>query len=617
MSDTTALLDRAIIAYYGFSDPIMSDEEFDALFSATYGPDAEPLARYREIFSESGRRRKLTRPMLSLAKVKNAASLTAWIDKARAAGADGVWVAPKYDGLAVLVTTDPDGKIVSAVTRGDGAVGDDVTVVVSHIPGVENLPADSQVQVEVCLPPSRLDEASAIRGKAYTHARNAAAGMLRNTGTAALAGAALLVIERHFDRDGATGPFPVDTEASSRMATELTNFREETLVEMDVLTDGAVLWATKDSEPLTSMGHDGITPRWAVAWKYPDDAVHGTITEVIWQAGRTKTTPVAVFSPSLDFDGVSVTRATLHNIDFIRGLDLHVGDVVSVIRSGQVIPYVTGLVTPGTSRGVITEPARIGDDAPEFWSSLAAHMAEVLGVYGAGPSVTDAVAVWARGRYPDAEAREGLIRALGDLSDPALAAEVVSGKVRPAKLAAEVSRATAEADRTTWLAALGYRGIGRRMSRKLVARTGSVTALLDALATPETLYRDGVGPKTLAPLTENLTEVRRLLDEVAPNPEAGLDAAEAAEVASEVTSEVTIKGKVVLTGALDIPRKEIETMLAEAGYELASSVSKTTLAVITPDATGGSSKLAKAAKLSVPVVEVSAAAEVVPALDAL
>lgn len=611
MSDTVALLDRAIIAYYGFSDPIMSDEEFDALFLATYGPDVEPLARYREIFSEASRRRNLSVPMLSLAKARSSADLTPWLNKATAAGADSVWIVPKFDGLAVLITTDDDGKVTTATMRGDGAVGQDVTHMVSLIPDAANLGANKTVRAEVCLPPSAMVEASKVGGREYTHARNAASGILHATGPDALASADLLVLRGHFDFEhDSLGPFPIKELTGDKLATELGHYRDETLSEVDVLTDGAVMVATKDGEPLTVMGDNGYTPHWALAWKYPDDAREAVIGDVIWQAGRTKTTPVAVFTEPIDFDGVSTTRATLHNIDFIRGLDIHIGDTVSVIRSGQVIPYITSLVSPGENRVEVIEPEHASEGTAEYAAALSAHMAKVLDVYGAGPSVTTAISEWATARYPDAPVREALITSLLDLRDVKMASQVLTGDKRPAKLSAELTRATAEADEATWLALLGYRGIGRRMSRKLVGKAGSVKALLAALDAPESLCGDGVGVKVLSPLTDDLTELRRLFADVIP--------ATTVATTEEATEEATvIVGKVVLTGALDIPRKQMCVTLAEVGYELASSVTSETVAVITPDASKGSSKLIKAAKLGIPVIEVPTVAEAVSRLAAL
>lgn len=615
MSDTVALLDRAIIAYYGFSDPIMPDEEFDALFLATYGPDAEPLTRYREIFSDASRRRKLRVPMLSLAKARSSAELDPWLSKVTAAGADSVWLIPKFDGLAVLVTTDDDGKVTTATMRGDGAVGQDVTHMVSLIPDAAHLGANEAVRVEVCLPPSAMAKASEVGGREYAHARNAASGILHATGPDALASADLLVLRGHFDFDhDALGPLSVKEMTGPKLATKLADYREDTLSVVDVLTDGAVMVATKGGEPLTAMGDNGSTPRWALAWKYPDDAHEAVIGDVIWQAGRTKTTPVAVFSEPIDFDGVSTTRATLHNIDFIRSLDIHIGDTVSVIRSGQVIPYITALVAPGENRIVVTAPEHASEGSTEYAAALSAHMTTVLDVYGAGPSVTTAISEWATARYPDAPVREALITSLLDLRDVTLASEVLTGDKRPAKLSAELTRATTAADATTWLATLGYRGIGRRMSRKLVTKAGSVKALLTALDSPESLYGDGVGVKVLSPLTSDLVELRRLFSEVIP---ATTEAATVDDTVDTTEEATEVIGKVVLTGALDVPRKQLVTTLAEAGYELASSVTSETVAVITPDASKGSSKLTKAAKLGIPVIEVPTVAQAVSRLAAM
>ena len=202
-NDTKARVDKALIDYYSMNDSSMSDEEFDTLFDKVY-PGKNPFDIYSQIFVGRGRRRELKKPMLSLAKATNINHLGSWLTDMKKSGYSYVTIVPKFDGAACLIETDSKGDVISAITRGDGKIGQDITYVVSNIPHKEDLPKDSLIQTEVTLENDKLKEASKLStdngGKEYSSPRNVAAGLIRKTGENARKGAEMLSIHQHFSK---------------------------------------------------------------------------------------------------------------------------------------------------------------------------------------------------------------------------------------------------------------------------------------------------------------------------------------------------------------------------------------------------------------------------------
>src|SRR5699024_7376066 len=145
---------------------------------------------------------------------------------------------------------------------------------------------------------------------------------------------------------------------------------------------GIVLYAhDADGNPLRYMGDDGAHPRWAIAWKFPNEGKIANLVNVHWQRGRTKTTPVATFSTPVDFECALVERASLHHQDPVDSLGIQSGDQVEIVRSNEVIPYVKSLHRKGDNREPIPAEPEVGEITTEMLLSL---LVNVLDIRNAG-----------------------------------------------------------------------------------------------------------------------------------------------------------------------------------------------------------------------------------------
>jgi len=310
MENIKALLRRAAMAYYN-GKPIMSDEEFDSL--------AE-LHNFEEVGTTDGRIPHAY-PMYSLQKVfstdLNSNPLKSY--------ASGVTVTPKLDGAAVAITY-VNGEFRRALTRGDGKKGLDIS---NHmktlVPNRLTSPVPSLLQItgEVVAP------------KTIKNARNYAAGALNLKNTTEFVSRELIFIAHNSE------PYVNDSYANA-MAELRDTLGFDTVLDSDWTKyphDGVVfrIDSYKDFE---KFGHTSRHPRGAYALKERQEGVITTLVDVKWQVGKSGVVaPVAILEP-IEIDGAVVSRATLHNMAHIEGLDLEVGCLVEVIRSGEIIPRI-------------------------------------------------------------------------------------------------------------------------------------------------------------------------------------------------------------------------------------------------------------------------------------
>lgn len=617
-------IDQAIIAYYGMEDPTMEDKEFDVLFEKVYGENESPYKIFQQLYSGSHRKRPLKKKMLSLSKVKSAEKLDSWMRKMKENNATHIVLAPKFDGLACLIETDNESKIISAITRGNGTIGEDITYIIGNIRIDEKLSPNSLYQAEIMLPKENLKKASDLNRKIkadsvkdeslkekilketpdYSHPRNAAAGLVRLTSKYTKESATLLKLAFHYsDNLYNSKKISIDTPIE-KIVEKIVSYHEEFKDDW-FLNDGVVIFAYKEDILLDSLGDDGARPRWAVAWKFENVSKLAKIENIIWSKGRTKNTPIAIFSPPIDFDGVKVSRATLHNQDFIDELDIQVGDTVNLIRSNEVIPYVVSVHEKGENRYKV----RDNSDSQTIHLPITKHFFRTLDIYGAGHQFCVDFSNKSKIKYSDDSERIAIIKMFNDIiKDKEILSSFTGMKNDNSKkktsihdeMISKINKATNE----QLLACLGYQGIGIRKSKIILKNIDDFNDLKNKLCSPEDLHSEGIKEKSLLPIVESKDEFDTICDIF-------LKVYEKKEQLNN-SEDMT---KVVLTGKMDKPRKEIEKVLLDNNYELSSSVSKEIFALITNDMSSSSSKMTKARELNVKIIECHNLEDLIDLLD--
>lgn len=612
--DNKTRVNNATIAYYGMGDTTMTDSEYDNLFTEVYGDTTTPLDLYKSLFVDDGRKRNLAIPMLSLSKAKQSGEVDKWVTKVLNHNPNAtISLAPKYDGLACLVEVH-DGEVVSATTRGNGTVGEDVTYAVQHITEGA-ITEDGYHQVEVCMSFEAMEQANKWRESTgadpYKHPRNAAAGILRLSNSDILHLVGFLSLHRHFHpvQYGFSEQITAGHPNAERDAGELMDdYRAELLRRMDdqnvaVLTDGVVLYAhDTDGNPLRDMGDDGSHPYWAVAWKFVNEPKVATLKSIHWQTGRTKNTPVATFNPPVDFDGTMVTKASLANAAKIDKLGIQIGDQVNLIRSGEVIPDVKGLHAKGANR----TPAPEEPDMEITTAMFLSLIVNVMDIRGLGSGRVDTLADWMdhNRAIRDDRLSEDILTSLAVIGD---SPDLIEGLDRfgvksAAAVASSIRDRLGKATMVQWFACLGIPGIGRRVWASVFDTLGGARQVITALESGDVKV-PGIGPKRVALMMENLPQIRDLVTMIVTEcgEITGLD--EQPEHTSDDAEPSS--GVAVVTGKIDgVTRSGIQEALTGAGWSMGSSVKSGTTVLF--NASGReSSKTKNATKHNVPVVTVS------------
>ncbi|MEZ4608324.1 MAG: NAD-dependent DNA ligase LigA, partial [Deinococcales bacterium] len=362
--------------YYVLQSPLISDTEYDALFRQLIELEAQhpelvsPDSPSQQVGAEaqaSFRSLQHEIPMTSLDNAFNANDIKDFqtrIARVLASEAELDYVAElKIDGLSINLHYQ-DGVLLWAATRGNGITGEDVTYNVLNIAGIprklDNFPESFEVRGEIYFSRSAFEalnqEREALGEPLFRNPRNAASGTLRQKDAKITAGRDLKIFLYGIGQPRSLG---LRTQFEVLTWLETQGFRVNPLKELikgrdieramaqfsslraslDYETDGVVL-KVNDLSLQEELGYTSRAPRWAIAYKFPAQEVATTLLDITWQVGRTgKLTPVAELEPRL-LDGSQVSRATLHNPDYIASLDLRLGDRVLIHKSGGIIPEV-------------------------------------------------------------------------------------------------------------------------------------------------------------------------------------------------------------------------------------------------------------------------------------
>ncbi len=538
----------------------------------------------------------------------------------------------KIDGLSVSVEYE-NGTLVRGVTRGDGVTGEDVTQNIKTIKSlplyIENAPRRLIIRGEVYMPREtfyRLNEEREARGEAlFANPRNAAAGSLRQLDPKLCAERSLDIII--FNVQLAEGTqFETHTESLSYLSNlgfKVSPYRnvfssvDDAFAEVERLgnmrdslafqIDGAVLKVNRISQRPT-LGSTAKFPRWAAAYKYPPEQKQTKLLDIILQVGRTGVlTPNAVLEP-VHISGVTVSRATLHNRDFIKERDIMIGDTVIVQKAGDIIPEIVGVVKekrphdarafempevcPVCGSPVFSEDGEaavrcVNSECPAQRIRNIIHFAsrDAMDVDGLGPAVVEQLVAGE------------LIRDAADLYS--LKSEQIEkidrmGKKSAANLITAIEK-TKENDLSKLLFALGIRHVGQKAGKTLAEHFGSLDAVMNATE-DELRTIDDIG-QVMA------SSIKRWFS--LPDSHEFIEKLRAAGVNTEFKGEK--KGSAfagqtfVLTGTLTkFTRSEAEERIEKLGGKASSSVSKKTTYVVAGESAG--SKLKKANELGIPVL---------------
>ena len=644
--------------YYVMDAPAISDAEYDALMNELkrieaahpelLSPDS-PTQRVGGKPAEGFQKVRHSRPMLSLDNAYTPEELADWDRRVRElAGRLPVEFTSelKLDGLSVALhyeAADHGGaRLVRALTRGDGQIGEDVTSNIRTIRSVPitvsagtlkevGLPQAFEVRGEAVMPLAafqRMNEDREREGLApAVNPRNAAAGTLRTLDAKIVSKRRLdvyayfLLVEGEYWPQGQRATLDALTALGFRVnphrtlsdsieaMTRFIDKAEADRAKLGYEIDGVVFKVDSHATQLR-LGYTGRAPRWALAYKFTAKGAVTQLNDITITVGRSgKLTPTAELTPVF-IGGVTVSRATLHNADFIERMGLLIGDWVKVERGGDVIPKVAGIVEDaehprGTRRFVYpTHCPECGNpvvrqegevdyrcvnaDCPALLRETLLHFGGrgVMNIEGLGEAAVGQLM------------ERGLVRSVADLYK--LTEEQLVGLERFAEKSARTLLDEIERSKKAGLArvimGLGIRYVGERTAELLAEEFGTIDAL--QAATAEELERvEEVGPRISESILEffsrpaNVALVQALKD-------AGVDMTAEKKIRSTQLAGLTF----VLTGTLPtLTRDEAKKRIESAGGKTAGSVSKKTSYVVAGEEAG--SKLDKAVELKVPVLD--------------
>ncbi|MER6999414.1 NAD-dependent DNA ligase LigA [Streptomyces sp. NPDC000410] len=658
---------KAAAAYYTGGDSDLDDAAYDELIHAITHWEAEhPDGVLRD--SPTGKVAAgavdgdvpHTTPMLSLDNVFSAEQFTAWAAslERRIGRPVARWsVEPKLDGLAIAARYE-DGRLTRLITRGDGTAGEDVSHAIGTIlglPGRLTEPVGLELRGEVLMTTEQFEAANATRvrhgGEPFANPRNAAAGTLRakeraytlemtffaygllplpHTGTAL---AERLEHSPHGELIAYATTLGVHTAAATAVCGLTVTTAEEVLARVEEIAalraelpfgiDGIVIKADLAADQQDA-GSGSRAPRWAIAYKLPAVEKITRLLDVEWAVGRTGIiAPRAVLEP-VEIDGSTVTYATLHNPADITRRDLRIGDHVMVYKAGDIIPRIEAPVAH--LRAGTELPVRFPEACPQCGSGIDTseqrwrcergrncHLVASLS-YAAGRDQLDIEGLGATRVVQLADA--GLVTDIADLfgltRDQLLRLDRM-GATSTDNLLAAIEQAKARPLNRV-LCALGIRGTGRSMSRRIARHFGTMDAIRSADA--EAMQQvEGIGVEKAPVIVTELAEVGPVIDKLiaagvnmtetgaAPAPYAA--GASAAPAEPDAPAGPLAGMTVVVTGAMTGPlenltRNQMNELIERAGGKSSSSVSKRTSLVVAGE--GAGSKRAKAEQLALDIV---------------
>ncbi len=638
--------------YYVLNQPTVSDYEFDQMmrklqdlemfFPQFYDPNS-PTQRVGSDINQAFKQVPHKYPMLSLANTYSISEVRDFYQRV-SNGLNGepfdIVAEMKYDGLSISLTY-VDGKLVQAVTRGDGEKGDDVTANVRTIRSIplqlkpdSGYPHEFEIRGEILMPWSSFDklnkEREAREEPLFANPRNAASGTLKSQKSELVArrqldaylyyllGDEIPQDGTHFDNLNMARKWGFKISEGMRLChsieevEQFINFWDVERKKLPVATDGIVLKVNQLRQQRL-LGFTAKSPRWAIAYKFQAERALTRLNEVTYQVGRTgAVTPVANMEPVL-ISGTVVKRASLHNADIIKQLDLHIGDMVYVEKGGEIIPKVVGVDVSQRKPGMV--PVSFISNCPECGAPLkrlegeAAHYCtnenhcppqikgkiehfisrKAMNIESLGPETVDDYF------------QKGLIRNIADLYD--IKVQDIDGamgtRAKSAKKIVEGIAATANVPFERVVYAIGIRFVGETTAKLLARKFKSMDALANA-DMRQLLEVEGVGEVIANSVMDFFSsdENKKILERLKQH---GVKMKIDDE--DEVVSTDKLAGKsIVISGVFSKhSRDEYKDMIERNGGKNVGSISAKTSFILAGE-NMGPSKLEKAQKMGIQIL---------------
>lgn len=637
--------------YYIQNDPIISDQEFDALMNELQTLEQRhpelydansPTQRVGSDLNGNFEQVEHKYPMLSLSNTYNEHDVASWYDSVKR-GLKGesfeICCEIKFDGLSISLIY-VDGKLVRGVTRGDGIHGDDVTSNVRTIRSIPlvlqpggDYPKEFEIRGEVLMPWSVFERLNLEREKAeeplFANPRNAASGTLKSLSSKLVASRNLdsylyyllgddVPCDGHYEnmQKAAEWGFKIsDAMRKVGSLNEIFDYIKYWDVErknLPVATDGIVL-KVNSLRQQRILGYTAKSPRWAIAYKFKAERACTRLTDIKYQVGRTgQITPVACLD-EVQISGTSVRRATLNNEDFMKKMDLHIGDYVYVEKGGEIIPKIVGVAYDKRDDSI--KPATFITHCPECGSELVRYEGEAAyycpNDSGCPPQIKGRIEHFIARKAMNIDSigpetvdeyyRRGLISNFADLYD--IKIEDINGdgnRERSARKVLNGINASKSVPFERVVFALGIRFVGETSAKLIARHFKNMDALMDA--TEEELKDvDGIGDVIARSVVDYFaSEKNRVIVERLKKYGLQMSVVSSSE---DNGSDKLAGMNIVISGVFTKhTRDEYKAMIEKHGGKNVSSISSKTTFVLAGEKMGPS-KLQKAEGLGVKIVD--------------
>ncbi len=637
--------------YYVLNQPTISDFEFDQLmhklqdlemFYPQFNDPNSPTQRVGSDINQSFKQMKHKYPMLSLANTYNINEVRDFYQRVKT-GLEGenfeIVAELKYDGLSISLTYI-NGELIHAVTRGDGEKGDIVTDNVRTIRSIPlklksgtGYPDEFEIRGEILMPWSSFNKLNIEREKKgeplFANPRNAASGTLKSQKSELVAhrqldaylyyllGDSISNDSSHYANLQMAQKWGFKISQGMKLCKTISdvedyiNFWDVERKNLPVATDGIVLKVNSIRQQ-QHLGYTAKSPRWAIAYKFQAEKACTKLNMVTYQVGRTGAiTPVANMEP-VQLSGTIVKRASLHNADIIKQLDLHIGDMVYVEKGGEIIPKVVG----------VDKSKRKDDMIPvEFIRICPACGTDLIRMEGEAahycpnenhcpPQIKGRIEHFISRKAMNIESigpetvedyyKRGLVKNVADLYDLRISDidGVMGTKVKSAKKVIDGIKNTVNVPFDRVLYALGIRFVGETTAKILAKKFKSIDALIQADIN-DLLLLDGIGEVIAKSVVlffsdkENLAIIQKLKD----------NGVQMSMKDSQNMASDKLQGKsIVISGVFNHhSRDEYKEIIENNGGKNVSSISSKTAFVLAGD-NMGPSKLEKAKKLNIEII---------------
>lgn len=636
--------------YYVLNQPEISDQEFDFMMKELQ----ELETRHEDMFDPNSPTQRVGSdinqeftqvthkyPMLSLANTYSQEEVADFYNSVKK-GLNGedfeICCELKYDGLSISLTYE-DGKLVRGVTRGDGVHGDDVTANVKTIRSIPlvlkdgDWPKEFEIRGEILMPWNvfeRLNqEREAAEEPLFANPRNAASGTLKSQNSALVASRNLDAYLYYLLGDELPGDGHYEnlekarewgfkiSEGMRKVKTlqeiyDFIDYWDTERKNLPVATDGIVL-KVNSLRQQRALGYTAKNPRWAIAYKFKAERACTRLNEVTFQVGRTgAVTPVANMEP-VQLAGTTVRRATLNNEDFIRSLDLHIGDYVYVEKGGEIIPKIVGVDIE--QRPIIAQSVTFITHCPECGAKLVRYEGEAAyycpNDAGCPPQIKGRIEHFISRKAMNIDSigpetvddfyRHGLVRNVADLYD--IEVQQINGDGSRQKSAEKIVNGIEASKQVPFervVFALGIRFVGETTARLLARHFKTIDALA-AASLQDLLEVEGVGEVIAkSVMTYFRNPVTMLIVERLRG--YGLQMALSEEQMSSATDKLAGKSIVISGVFAHHSRDEYKQMIEQNGGKNVGSISGKTSFILAGE-NMGPAKLQKAEKLGIQIVD--------------